>query len=358
MKALPTLLLTLAFAAPAFSAQDLTIGSDAPALTVEHWIQGDAAPANLDKGIFVVEFWATWCGPCKSSMPHLTQLAKVYKGKVQFMGVSDEDLKVVNEFLADGWSEKIGYTLGTDSDGSMQKTWMDAAGQDGIPSAFLLQDGKIAWIGHPMTMDDVLAEVVAGTYDLEAKKKEAARIQKLETLAAPIFAKIETIWAQLGAAGSEEDAMEILQGAIPLFLEVVALDPVHFGQVHMQTISVQIMVKAYAEAMAEAAKFVKANWENAEGLNGIAWMLVDPENTPLVSDFDLAVKAATQAVKLTQEKDPSILDTLARAYFVNGDKDSAVKWGELALKLADDAEMKAAFQDALDEYQGKDELDF
>jgi hypothetical protein len=56
----------------------------------------------------------------------------------------------------------------TDKKGHMAKTWMEAAGRDGIPSAFLVDTkGVVAWIGHPMELKEkVIEDVLAGTYDI------------------------------------------------------------------------------------------------------------------------------------------------------------------------------------------------
>jgi len=66
----------------------LKVGSDAPPVAVVKWFKGTPVD-TLEKGkVYVVEFWATWCGPCKMSIPHLTEMAHKYGDKVTFVGVS------------------------------------------------------------------------------------------------------------------------------------------------------------------------------------------------------------------------------------------------------------------------------
>jgi hypothetical protein len=65
--------------------------------------------------------------------------------------------------------DKMTYRVALDDkagakQGQMAKTWMEAAGRDGIPSAFLVDTkGAIAWIGHPMELkEEVIEDVLAG----------------------------------------------------------------------------------------------------------------------------------------------------------------------------------------------------
>jgi len=82
------LLAPVLLAAPAFAdGPTLKPGDAAPALQVKQWVKGDAVKGFAKDKIYVVEFWATWCGPCKASIPHLTELAKSHKD-VTFVGVS------------------------------------------------------------------------------------------------------------------------------------------------------------------------------------------------------------------------------------------------------------------------------
>jgi thiol-disulfide isomerase/thioredoxin len=58
-------------ALPAY-AQSLKIGDKAPSLEVSRWVKGEKVERLEKDQTYVVEFWATWCGPCIQTIPHLT----------------------------------------------------------------------------------------------------------------------------------------------------------------------------------------------------------------------------------------------------------------------------------------------
>lgn len=170
----------------AFSlAADLSIGDKAPAFNPEGWVKG--GPMKLESGkTYVIEFWATWCGPCINAMPHLSDMADKYADQVTFVSVNTWDrnegtektagdkghVERVAKFVKENAS-KMRYNIALDDEkDTISTTWMRAAGRNGIPCAFIVNgDGLIAWIGHPMSMDEPLAQLVAGTYDLKAAKE-------------------------------------------------------------------------------------------------------------------------------------------------------------------------------------------
>jgi uncharacterized protein (TIGR03435 family) len=78
------------------------VGQTAPALKINRWLQAppEAAAGWPTGKLVVLEFWATWCGPCVGSIPHLNELSDHFKGRpVQFVAVTDEEESVIQQFL-------------------------------------------------------------------------------------------------------------------------------------------------------------------------------------------------------------------------------------------------------------------
>ena len=130
-------------------------------------IKGEPVEIEPDH-VYVIEFWATWCGPCKAGIPHLTEIQHKYKDKVTVIGMTKEPVDLAKPFV-DKQGDAMGYTVAADPDGLAYDGYMAALNRGRIPCAFIVDtQGKIAWVGHPMSMDSVLKQVVAGTYSLEA----------------------------------------------------------------------------------------------------------------------------------------------------------------------------------------------
>ena len=127
-------------------------------LVIKEWAQGGPVDVKDGKNLYVVEFWATWCGPCRQSIPHLNELQKKLKNKgVVVVGVSDEAPDTVKPFV-----KKMGvqmeYAVACDDARQTYANYMDAYGYNGIPTAFVVgKDGRVIWHGHPMVgLDQVL----------------------------------------------------------------------------------------------------------------------------------------------------------------------------------------------------------
>lgn len=142
---------------PAFLQEDAPkVGEEAPEINVGTWFNADKplTLADLRGKVVVVELWATWCGPCRHSTPHLVELSEKYADKgVVFLGLTDEDPAAAPvEAFIDEFN--IPYPVGAKS------TAVTDYGVTGIPTAFVVDKaGVIQWVGHPM--DDLAARIDA-----------------------------------------------------------------------------------------------------------------------------------------------------------------------------------------------------
>ena len=325
--------------APAKASASLAVGDPAPALSIDKWIKGAPVPKFESGKVYVVEFWATWCGPCIASMPHLSALQKEFKDSVTIIGVTSVDPRNTLEGATKMATEKgdtMGYTVAWDSDRATNNAYMKAAGQNGIPCAFVIdKTGKLAYIGHPMFLDMVLEPVVDGKWDAKAGNEAVKDVEdKL-----------------YGKSGLYATAQSDPAAALKTYSELEAKYPkIMADKASMKyTLLVQTgdAPAAHRLGMQLVEKAAKA--KDAMALNEIAWGIVDPEANVKNKDLELALKAAEEGVKASDNKDGMIMDTLARVYWVKGDKAKAIETQTKAVALAPEGQ-KAQLQKSLDEY--------
>jgi thiol-disulfide isomerase/thioredoxin len=203
-------LLASATVVPTFAAK---VGDPAAPLAIKEWVKGKAVDVKDGKNLYVVEFWATWCGPCRVSIPHLTEVQKKFKDKgVVVIGISDETAEKVKPFV-EQQAEKMDYLVALDDERKSNKGYMQAYGQNGIPHSFIVsKEGKMIWHGHPMAgLDQAIEDILAGKYDLKSaiKADEArAELDEFQTLSREGDTKAKELGRKLLVAkGSDAEAL-------------------------------------------------------------------------------------------------------------------------------------------------------
>jgi cytochrome c biogenesis protein CcmG, thiol:disulfide interchange protein DsbE len=127
-------------------------GQAPPQIVVSQWL----TPAPDLTGKFVlIDFWATWCGPCRRSIPHLNQLYAKFKDRLVVIGISDETAQDVQKMT----SPQIDYFIGIDT----QARTMKAVEVRGIPHAMLMDPrGIVRFEGMPEYLTEQgLARLIA-----------------------------------------------------------------------------------------------------------------------------------------------------------------------------------------------------
>ncbi|HRX83693.1 MAG TPA: redoxin domain-containing protein [Phycisphaerae bacterium] len=151
------------------------VGQQAPPLAL-HLLEGGAAEQDLSwtalKGhVVVLDFWATWCGPCVASLPHLNTLTDDYRDRgVKFIAITDEDRQIVERFVR---VRPIKAMVGLDPKGA---TFRAFCGTSAVPQSFVIDQRGVVAAGplHPAMLTPAMLDAALAGQPVPAPPVESA----------------------------------------------------------------------------------------------------------------------------------------------------------------------------------------
>lgn len=141
-------------------------GRHAPDFTLKDLSGREVKLSSLQGKVVLVNFWATWCPPCREEIPSMVQLNRAMQGKeFQMVAISIDEGggSAVNSFF-----RKSGLVLPAllDTDGKVAKRY----GTTGVPETFIVDKKGVILKKVIGPMDWDAPEVVAGLNDLIGRK--------------------------------------------------------------------------------------------------------------------------------------------------------------------------------------------
>ena len=200
-----------------------SVSGEAPEVSAGTWINTDSFKlADHKDKIVVVEFWATWCPPCRTTIPHLKTMYEEYKNKgVMIVSLSQEPADTINEF-----NKKAGmnWIIGAESSSG------SAYGVTGIPAAYIVVDGKIVWNGHPMDGLDAkikeLVEARGGSAAAPVPAKEPVAEPSPDAAGKTLFPETEEPAADEIILPDDEEELVPQEGEEPASADASNEDPI------------------------------------------------------------------------------------------------------------------------------------
>jgi tetratricopeptide (TPR) repeat protein len=298
-------------------------------------------------------------------MPKISDLA-AKNPDIIFIGqnVWDKDDKLVEPYVT-----KIGdlmkYRVAMDDKttnpvGVMATTWINATGRTSIPTSIVVKDQKIAFIGHPAELDEVLPLIVAGTYDdakYQAAQAERAKADREKAILEKLKAerKFEADHPGFAEAREKYDAAikaKDLDAVISARKEITTIDAKRGDDLLFGEFYLAIQNDRNDIVLADAKPLIAENEKNYPMLNTVAGGIVRMKN-PSRENVELALDASNKAVQMTQSKASAVMDVNARLLALHGEWDKAIEEGNKVIELNTVESFKPIYAEHLESYKNK-----
>lgn len=186
-----------------------TAGLPAPAFKLKNLDGKEVSLSDFAGRVVLLDFWATWCGPCVAAMPHLQKLQEEFKDQpVSIVGINSET-GMSDEKLKD-WLEKRKFTFGQLREGA-----------DGL----VMQAYHVAGIPHTVLIDQrgVLQDVTVG---YSGEKHGEILAERIKTLLAGKSLKSEQEFKDLRVKGEKQEPANVFYVQAPgEQIPVTEMDP-------------------------------------------------------------------------------------------------------------------------------------
>lgn len=295
-------------------------------------------PGFAERGVtYVLAFVHTSEASSRQAIPRLDALAQRFGKQLSVVAVSDEAELTVREFCErPEWAPKIGFVMAADPLRQAYRTFLGPRWAQPGPVAFVLRDGVVQWVGATIDLDEVVPEVVAGKWSLDAARRAAEQQRLWDRSMDEVDA--------LARSGRTDEALRRLDDACGIAL------PAQAAMCEGRRFTILLSAGRVADTLACGERIV-AKPANAKQPAGIAWSLMNA----LPGDRgarDLALRAAQASDRALRGRDAMVGAILARAYFLADRRSDAAETARRALGFADSPDLQASLRDDIRVYEG------
>jgi thiol-disulfide isomerase/thioredoxin len=294
--------------------QQLMVGDDMPALTIDKWMKGGPIDIHEKGKVYLIDFWAAWCGPCVASMPHLSELSKKYK---------DDGLVVIGATSDDKWGNSYDQA---------SKFLNDSKGA---------YDYNFAWLAESYRKDHkyksiIYNPLITAVYDSAKYGYAFPQVFLVDR-----HGKIAFVGD--GYSLQEDYIKTVLDDKHDISKERSKYIDQRITDGKLADISKAFTQKDYTETLRLGETILKSPSISSHTALVIGDMLLNAEGIESHPDIvDLGFHAAQKGVELTNAVSPGYLSLLAKGYALKKNKEMAMATAQKAADLA-----QGDFQEAI-----------